>query len=149
MKRTFSASCLIIVIAFSFYFTDKVSSIAYNKNKLVKEIKSMQVLYYEKPINAQIDKTNNTIIPGKYGKKVNTNESYLNMSDFKKFNEKYLVFDLIKPSVSLNEHKDKIVVSGNQYTNSISLLVMNNNKITHYLQNCTTFSRFFRYFIQI
>ena len=37
----------------------------------------------------------NTIVPGIKGKEINEMESFLNMKDFKSFNEQYLIFDYI------------------------------------------------------
>lgn len=141
MKRYFSYFGIGIFVAFSFYFTDKISTVAFNKNELVKKIKDMQTFYYEEAEDAKIDLSHNTIIPGKFGKKINTTESYLNMSDFKIFNEGYLVFDLKKPNISLENNKDKFIISGNPKKRNVSLLVADENKfVDYFLSNKIKFS---------
>ena len=134
MKKCFGYFGLFSLIAFSFYFTDKVSSLAYSKNKLVKEIVSLETFYNTDPKDAMIDVNNKTIIPGKYGKRVNVSESYLSMSEFNKFNSSYLVYDIIKPKISLANNKDKYIISGNPYNRNVSIIIEENDKIRNLLE---------------
>ena len=129
MKKCFSLFGLFSLIAFSFYFTDKVSNLAFKDNKIIKEIRSVQAFYNTKPSNAEINFKNSTIIPGKYGKKVNVRKSYLNMLDFDEFNLDYLVYSAVKPSISLVDNKDKYIISGNSYNRRVSIIIENNKKI--------------------
>lgn len=132
MKKIFTYFGIIVFVAFSFYFTDRISTIAFNKNDLTKKIKDMQVFYNEKEENAKINLSLNTIIPGKFGKKVNITESYLNMSDLNEFNENYLVFDLKKPKISLDDNKDKFIIRGNPEKRNVSLLVADKKDLVDY-----------------
>lgn len=125
----------VILILLSFYMTDEVSKIILNKNNIVKEIKAVGKDYEEKEVNAIIDNENNTIIPGKYGKKINVEESYLNMHDFKAFNVNYFVYKYIKPKVSLENEIDKYIISGNKQNRKVSIIVIDNNNIVNYLTN--------------
>jgi len=132
MKNYFSYIGIFILISFSFYYTDKVSELAYNNNKLVKQIKEAQVFYNKDAKNAQINFQKNTIIPGLYGKKIDITESYLNMSDFKSFNDNYLIYHSVKPKKSLEDHKEKFIISGNKNKRNVSIIINNNEKVKKY-----------------
>ena len=54
-------------------------------------------------VNAIIKDDN--IIPGMNGLKVNTEKSFQKMKSFGAFNKYYLIFDQVKPEISLEDHK--------------------------------------------
>lgn len=120
------------LLVFSFYLTDFVTELAINSNPLMKSIKKNSENYYVKSVNATID--NNTIIPGIKGKIVNEMESFLNMKDFGTFNMNYLIFDYVKPDVSLEDNLDKVIISGNKTKRQISILIHENTNILNYLK---------------
>ena len=101
MKRIFEWIGGFALIAFSFYFTDRVSLLVASKSDLMLEIREVSKEYKEDAIDAKINKNDNTIVPGKYGRKGDENESYLSMHSFGVFNENYLVYTPIKPSKSI------------------------------------------------
>lgn len=121
------------LLVFSFYLTDFVTELAINKNPLMQIIKSNSQNYYVSSVNATI--SDNTIIPGIKGKKVNEMETFLNMKDFGSFNINYLIYDYIKPDVSVDDNLDKIIVSGNKSLRQVSLLIKSNKNIIEYLNN--------------
>lgn len=133
MKRIFEFIGGFALIAFSFYFTDRVSLLVASKSELMQEIKSVSATYETSPVDAMIDTKNNTIIPGKYGRTVNSQESYLEMHDFGSFNENYLVFDYIKPQKSVLDNKDLFITGGNPSYRRISLILESNESIEEYL----------------
>lgn len=135
MKKIFEWIGGFALIAFSFYFTDRVSLLVASKSDLMIEIKSVSKDYKEDAIDAKINKEENTIIPGKYGRKVNENESYLSMHEFGVFNENYLVYTKIKPSTSIEENKDKFITSGNEYNREVSFIIDNNPEVIKYLKS--------------
>ena len=124
---------LLSLLAFSFFLTDFVTELAINSNPLMQSIKNNSNIYEVSSVNAYIE--DNTIIPGIKGKKVNEMESYLNMKDFGVFNLNYLVYDNVIPDISLENNKDKIIISGNTNKRQVSILVKNNNKIIDYNKN--------------
>lgn len=93
---------------------------------LMKAIKEKQKIYNKEPIDAII--TRNTIIPGISGRKVNLKKSYLKMKKINEFKESLLVFDIIKPKKSISNIYNKVIISGNQTRNRISI-------ITHKMNN--------------
>ena len=120
------------LLVFSFYLTDFVTELAINTNPLMQTINKNSKNYRETSVDAIIE--NNTIIPGIKGKKVNEMESFLNMKDFGSFNINYLVYDSIKPEISIEDNKDKIIISGNKNIRQITILIKNNNDIEGYVQ---------------
>lgn len=134
MRRIFEWVGGFALIAFSFYFTDRVSLMVANKSELMQEIKSVSSTYESAPVDAIIDDEANSIIPGKYGRVVNNQESYFNMHDFGLFNENYLVFDYVKPKNSLDDNKDKFISSGNPSKRNIALIICDNEEIRKYFE---------------
>ena len=134
MKRTFEWIGGFALIAFSFYFTDQVSLLVANKSELMGEIKAVSANYKEDAIDAVVDESKNTIVPGKYGREVNDRESYLAMHDFGAFNENYLVYMPIKPNNSLEDNKDKYITRGNEVNREVSLVIDVNSTIENYLE---------------
>ena len=122
---------ILSLLVFSFYLTDYVTNLALESNPLIKSIENESDNYLVSSVNAIID--NNTIIPGIKGKKVNIMESFINMKDFKAFNENYLIYDYFSPEISLNDNLDKVIISGNKKIRQISLLIDNNKEIIDYL----------------
>lgn len=121
----------LILIISSFYLTDKALIFIDNKKPIMQEIIKEEDNYNTLPVNAEIK--DNTIIPGINGKKVNRKKSLIKMEEFKAFNDIYLKYDIIKPEISLENNKDKIIIKGNTQKNSISLLVEENAIIENYL----------------
>ena len=132
MKRVFEWIGGFALIAFSFYFTDQVSLLIASKSDLMSEIKSVSADYKVDAVDAMIDKDNNTIIPGKYGKEVNDTESYMSMHEFGIFNENYLVYNKIKPNTSLEDNKDKYILKGNASNREISFILESSGEISKY-----------------
>ena len=84
-------------------------------------IKEKESLYYQEAVDAII--TNNTMIPGINGKKINLIKSYNKMKSLNDFNESLLVYDEIIPIKSINNHYDKIIISGNNQKREISIIL--------------------------
>ena len=113
----------VILFIFSVFYIKHSIYILKENDKLMKTIKEKQKEYNISPVNNIITKS--TIIPGINGKKVNLDKSYNNMKGLNEFKESLLIFDIIKPSVS--NIYNKIIVSGNQTINEISILTKLNN----------------------
>ena len=77
MKNFLSYLLVLILIVASFYYADKISSLVINKSSLMKEINNKKSNYEKEYVNAVI--TDNYIVPGVNGLKVNVLESYYNM----------------------------------------------------------------------
>ena len=135
---------IISIVVFSFYLTDFVTELAINSNPLMQTIKNSSTNYDIESVDAIIEE--NTIIPGIKGKKVSIMESFLNMKDFGTFNTNYLIYDDIKPNISISDNKDKIIISGNKKKRNISILINNNKNIEAYLdKNNLKYTKLIKY----
>lgn len=129
MRKIFEWVGGFALIVFSFYFTDKVSLMVAARSELMQEIKAVSSTYELEPEDAVINIKDNSIIPGRFGRVVNSQESYLSMHDFGSFNENFLIFDYIKPKNSLEDNKDKFITSGNPKNRQVSFIVEDNAEI--------------------
>lgn len=130
---------LILVIALSFYLTDKVMIHMENKNPIMKEIHRKEFLYKTLPVNAVIK--DNTIVPGVNGKNVDKRKSLVKMNEFGSFNETFLIYQEIKPDISLKDNLDKVIREGNPRKRSVSFIIVDNKNIEDYfIQNKLKYS---------
>lgn len=81
-------------------------------------------------VNAIIE--DSTIIPGINGLAVNVDKSFQKMKSFGAFNKYYLIFDQVKPEISLEDNKDKIIKKGNSKKRSIAFVLEENESIKEY-----------------
>ena len=70
MKRIYEWIGGFALLLFSFYFTDKISEMVIDRTALMQEIKTVSKNSDTKPIDAVVNIDDNSIIPGKYGKKI-------------------------------------------------------------------------------
>lgn len=132
MKKLYKTVGLVAIMLFSFYYTEKIAIIMQNKSPVMQSINDVAASLEIKATNAIIE--GEYIIPGLNGQEVNKNKSYAKMKPFGAFNEYYLIYDEIKPEISLLDNKDKIIKKGNKVKNSIAFLIENNPEIANYLE---------------
>lgn len=120
MKRVYPVILSCLLIAFSFYYTNKVAGIVRGKDPIMQSIKEEKANYEKKAINANVSEDN--IIPGKNGKKVNIEASFQKMSQYGKYNDSLYVFDEVEPEVSINTYFDKYVESGREDSKDVALV---------------------------
>ncbi len=118
----------------SFYYTEKVALYVKNKNPLMQTLTKIAETKYQESINSLIV-DNIYIIPGKNGQEVNLDKSFSNMVSSSTYNESDLVFNEIKPTISIEDNKDKIIIRGNKSNNNISLIIEKENDLSTYLIN--------------
>ncbi len=111
---------VLLLVLFSFYYTNKSIELIRNSDPIMKEIKKSEQKYKVEAKNAQI--IGNKIIPGKAGKEVDQNESYKKMKQYGTYNESLTAFKETTPTISLDEYYDKFVVSGNLDKKSVALV---------------------------
>lgn len=129
MNKYFKAFGLISILCFSFFYTEKIAKFMQSKDPLYVSIMTVKDDYHKDAVDAVIE--NNYIIPGLTGVEVNVDKSFQNMQDYGYFVESDLVFDEITPTVSLSNHRDKIVKKGNALKNSVALIVKEESLITY------------------
>lgn len=132
MKKLFKYIGLSAILLFAFYYTEKMSDIVTNNSKLVMEINDNSNNYNIKAVSAIIN--DNYITPGLNGYTVNVLKSYDNMRHLDTFNSYYLEYDIVKPNISLDNNKEKIIKYGNSSKKMVSILINNNKEILEYIK---------------
>lgn len=134
IKKYFKYIGLLAICLLSFYYTEQVALYVKNKNPIMQSIKEVKELKYVQSIDCSII-DDIYIIPGLNGKYINEDASFSNMVTTE-YNENLLVFNEIKPNISLEENKDKIIIKGNSNKNAVSFLFEDTNSLSKYmLQN--------------
>lgn len=121
MKKILNIITTIILFIFSMIYTKKAIMFLQNKDPLMKEIKDHENDYYIKPIDAII--TNNYMIPGLSGRKINIINSYKKMKKLNSFNESLIVYDYLLPSKSINNNYDKVIIKGNTFKKNVAIIL--------------------------
>ena len=133
MKK-FKPLLIVLLLVFSFYYTNKITDILENIDPIMKEIKITTKKYEIKPINAKIN--SNRITSGKKGRTIDYKKSYHKMKKYGTYNESLTVLKEVKPTISIDNNYDKYIVGGNYHNRNIALVFIvdnNPNKIINIL----------------
>lgn len=126
MKNIIKFFGLLSLIGFSFFYTDKVMDVVMEQDSIMIEINQVKDNYMISAMDAIV--TENTLIPGIDGRVVNVEESYNNMKSIGIFHANYFVFDDIRPSISMDDYKEKYIIQGNSNKHMVSLIfILNDN----------------------
>lgn len=128
MKKFFELFGLFSLACFSFFITEKTTTVFENVDNIMLQIKENSSKFNIDSIDAIID--DNTIIPGIYGRDVDIKKSYKKMKKYGLYNENMYVYKSIKPNISLSNNTDKYIISGNKKYRNISLIFKVNNDIS-------------------
>lgn len=120
MKKFWQASGVLLLFIFSFYYTEKVIEVLREKDPIMKTIRKEEHKFYEQAVDAVL--TDNSIVPGAKGSRVDVDKSYKKMKRYGSYKESLLVFEEIEPSISLDDYYDKYVEAGNGLNSSVSLV---------------------------
>ena len=119
MKKIFQMIGLISLTCFSFFVTEKTTTVVNDMDDIMISIKENAYKYESKAIDATI--IDDTIIPGVNSRKVNINKSYKLMKKNGYYNDKLLVYDYEKPKISLTDNMNKYIIKGNPSKKMVSL----------------------------
>ena len=122
MSKIISISFTIIIFVISIYYTSKIINISKDKDPIMIEIKKYKNNYKTDKEEAILD--NQYIIPGKKGTTINVDKSYALMKKVGKFDTKLLVFEELKPTITINERYDNYIIRGNTKNNAVSIIVL-------------------------
>ncbi len=125
MKKKIGFFGTIVLILFSFYYTNNIIKISRNNDPIMIEIMNYNNEYIDSKIEAIIQ--DNNIIPGKNGKKINIKDSYYNMKKIGNFDKKLLAFETTYPEEKLNENYEKYIIGGNKNNSNISIIYLIND----------------------
>ncbi len=119
---TFSSTQHPITKGYIMELHDRAEVVMKNEDPLYLEILSKKQQYEIAPQDAVIDKVWKAI-PGYNGLKINVPETYEKMKKAGSFNEGDIVFDQVKPEVTLNDLPPSPVYRGNQDKPMVSFMV--------------------------
>lgn len=120
MKKYFEYIALLSLTVFSFYYTDKVTSIVNSKSPLMIEIKKYNEANKISCKEGYI--TSEGVVLGSSGKEVDLEESYSNMQGGE-FIESKLVFNEITCKINEESTKGSYIISGNESKNMVSIFI--------------------------
>ena len=126
MKSLIKYIGVLLLIMFSFYYADNISKALIYKSELMKQILHEKDKHETDYINAII--TDEYIIPGMNGIKVNEIDSYYNMKKINSFSVNKLIYDQIIPEVSLENNKKYLINKWNPNKKAISIVLDDTNK---------------------
>ena len=89
-NKLIQVAVVLILVVFSFYYTNKTIDIIKQTDPLMKKIKEESTKYQIPAENAKEE--DNKIIPGKNGKEVDYEETYQKMKRYGTYNESLTVF---------------------------------------------------------
>ncbi len=124
-KKTCQMVGLILVISFSFYYTDKVATVVRNQDPLMIKIRQYESSFNKESINAFIN--NENIIPGINACVVDINTSYNNMKRTGIYNSNLIEYKEIKPELSIEKIYNKYIIKGNKDKLEVALVFKLNN----------------------
>lgn len=136
MKKTFEVIGFLSLILFTFFYTSKITTVIKENDDLLIQLKEYQEQYKESAIDAVI--IDNKISAGLSGSEINIKESYEKMKKVNSFNANLLVYEKIKPNISVLDYHDKYIVKGKKESVSLVFLVeqtSNIEKILNILDN--------------
>ena len=136
MKKTFEIIGFLSLILFTFFYTSKITTVIKENDDLLIQLKEYQEQYKESAIDAVI--IDNKISAGLSGSEINIKESYEKMKKVNSFNANLLVYEKIKPNISVLDYHDKYIVKGKKESVSLVFLVeqtSNIEKILNILDN--------------
>ena len=134
MKKILQSIGFATIMCLSFFYTEKAVEVVKEYDEVYQKIVDVSNNYKKDPIDAYIN--DNTIIPGISGKSVNVDLSYSKMKRYGKYNDSLIVLSDIKPNISIDDNKNKFIISGNKKNNYVSLLfLIKDSKNLKYILN--------------
>ena len=120
MNKIFYRLLIILLMVFSFYYTNKIIDFLKDTDPIMKDIKKTENKYKIDSEDALI--VGNSIIPGKKGKNIDYKKSYSKMKQYGTYNEGLTVLKEVKPVISIDDNYDKYIVSGNKEKRCVALV---------------------------
>lgn len=145
-KKTFKLLGLFILLVLSFIYTDKVFSIARQKDPVMKKVMSFKRENDIPPTESVI--SGDEIVLGYAGLIVNAKESYKKMKPNDKFDKDKIVYEKKLPKISISNNYDYYIKNGNTNKNAVSIILKVNNtsspsKILSYVKKVNASFNFF------
>ena len=119
-QKLVQVAIVLVLVLFSFYYTNKTIDIIRSTDPLMKQIKEQSKKYQIPAENAKME--GNKITPGKNGKEVDYEQSYEKMKRYGTYNESLTVFKETTPAISIEDTYDKYVIGGNDSKKEVALV---------------------------
>lgn len=119
-KNTLKLISLLCLLILSFVYTDKVFKSARESDPLMQDVMSYKDKTDVKAVEPIIKE--DELVLGYCGISVNENESYKNMKDNDKFDNKKIVYDKALPKNTISKTYDYYIKQGNPKNNNVSII---------------------------
>ncbi|MBP3635806.1 MAG: hypothetical protein J6J17_05085 [Bacilli bacterium] len=129
-KKLIKVTSLLVLVGFSFFYTEKVTKIAREKDPIMIKISDMKESNSVSVVKPIIN--NDEYIAGINGCEINVNESYSKMKSVGEFKEELLVMKEVTNEESV---KNKYIVGGNKVTKNVSIIFLVDDAINDKLIN--------------
>ncbi len=126
MKKVLPIVITILLFIFSFYYTSELVKIIKSNDPIMKVIKESADYYEVESVNALVH-SDDTAEIGLNGIVVASDLSYSKMKRYGAYNSSLLVYNEVKPEISLVKTLDKYLIGSLAKKNSISLLIKVND----------------------
>lgn len=120
LKKLIKPLSAIVLLLFSFYYTDKVVDIIREKDPIMQQIRLSSEKYQIESVDAKVIGDN--IIPGKNGKEIDYEKSYTKMKQYGMYNEALTIFKETTPTISIADYYDKYIIQGNTDNKQVALV---------------------------
>ena len=134
LKKIFKISAVLLLVGFSFFYTEKVTMIARNSDPIMRAIKKEESNKKVSNVNPVINK--DEYIMGINGCEIDVDKSYSKMRSVGEFKEELIV---MKETSNDKDLTDKYVIGGNNKEKNVSLIFIVNkdidSKLTDYIND--------------
>lgn len=130
LKKIFKISAVLLLVGFSFFYTEKVTLIARNSDPIMMAIKKEESNKKVSNVNPVINK--DEYIMGINGCEIDVDKSYSKMRSVGEFKEELIV---MKETSNDEDLIDKYVIGGNNKEKKVSLIFIVNKDIDSNLTN--------------
>lgn len=130
LKKIFKISAVLLLVGFSFFYTEKVTMIARNSDPIMRAIKKEENNKKVSNVNPVINK--DEYIMGINGCEIDVDKSYSKMRSVGEFKEELIV---MKETSNDKDLTDKYVIGGNNKEKNVSLIFIVNKDIDSNLTN--------------
>lgn len=130
LKKIFKISAVLLLVGFSFFYTEKVTLIARNSDPIMRAIKKEESNKKVSNVNPVINK--DEYIMGINGCEIDVDKSYSKMRSVGEFKEELIV---MKETSNDKDLTDKYVIGGNNKEKKVSLIFIVNKDIDSNLTN--------------
>lgn len=130
LKKIFKISAVLLLVGFSFFYTEKVTLIARNSDPIMRAIKKKENNKKVSNVSPVINK--DEYIMGINGCEIDVDKSYSKMRNVGEFKEELIV---MKETSNDKDLTDKYVIGGNNKEKNVSLIFIVNKDIDSNLTN--------------